>query len=245
MSTVSTTVTGTASSDTIKTSSGDDIINAGAGNDTVSSGAGNDTLDGGSGSDWVDGGAGNDFFTYIFEPATSVDTYIGGSGRDALQIRISKVDADRSNLSQQIAAFTRLVAAQATSGGNLAEGKPATFTFTFWNGATLTVSTIESAVVFITDSPATGTVTLQSAAEGLVAGLAVNLADPDGPITAWSYELQVKVGAGDWQTVVTTSDPASLVIPDDQALVDGLARVRVTTTCVAFQLHRIGSIGFG
>ena len=134
MSTVSTTLTGTSSSDTLKAGSGDDIINAGAGDDTVRAGAGNDTvdggtgndviygeagndtLDGGAGSDWVDGGAGNDFFIYAFESTASRDTYIGGSGRDALQIRISKVDADRSGLSQQIAAFTQLVAAQATSG---------------------------------------------------------------------------------------------------------------------------------
>ncbi len=229
MSTASTTVTGTSSSDTIKTSSGDDIINAGAGSDTVYAGAGDDTVDGGSGSDWVDAGAGNDLLIYTFESSATQDTYLGGSGTDLLQIRISQADAERSGLSQQIATFTQLVASLSTSSGNLSEGKPATFTFTFWNGATLTVSTIESAVVFITDSAATGTVTLQSAVEGQALALAVAVSDPDGPITA-VYELQVEDSSGQWLTLATANDPGGLAVPDDQSWVDARARVRMTTT---------------
>lgn len=126
--------------------SGDDTIAGGDGNDVIVSGKGDDTVDGGEGSDVVNAGQGDDTLIYTYVSSdVAKDIYIGGAGADTLLLYISQGDADASSLAEQIAAFS---AKLAQAGGTATP----TFTFTFANGSTLTISTIEQITLNYTNS---------------------------------------------------------------------------------------------
>ncbi|MDO3583416.1 calcium-binding protein [Ralstonia pseudosolanacearum] len=103
-----TTVTGTASDDTINGWQGDDVLVGGDGNDTLISNGGNDQLYGGAGNDSlrvndnatasVDGGDGNDI---ISADSGTTSTISAGNGDDTVQISAwamrTTVDAGNGN----------------------------------------------------------------------------------------------------------------------------------------------------
>ncbi|MET2465999.1 calcium-binding protein [Ralstonia sp. SM1864_UCD524_TZ4] len=103
-----TTVTGTASDDTINGWQGDDVLVGGDGNDTLISNGGNDQLYGGAGNDSlrvndnatasVDGGDGNDI---ISADSGTTSTISAGNGDDTMQISAwamrTTIDAGNGN----------------------------------------------------------------------------------------------------------------------------------------------------
>ena len=76
----STSVNGTAGTDTLAGASGDDTLNGNAGADLVSGGVGDDSLQGGDGNDTLTGGSGWDRLS----GGNDNDQLEGGSGRDTL-----------------------------------------------------------------------------------------------------------------------------------------------------------------
>jgi len=131
------TFTGDLSTGTTLTGgAGNDGLTGGAGNDVIKGGAGEDTLAMGSGgTDDIDGGAGND--TVTVTGLTTDDSIVGGDGVDTLSISAAiayddeavptaiddavnisgfEILRNTASITQDMAAFTGIVAAQSTVG---------------------------------------------------------------------------------------------------------------------------------
>lgn len=140
----SNTVNGTSGSDHLNGGSGADIINGLGGNDRINGGAGNDILDGGAGNDIVNGDAGDDLGVYVLsENAGSTDVYDGGSGRDTLQLVMTRAQWQTPAVQADIARFLTFLA-QVTNPVN-GQATNANFTFSFG----LTVSKFEALQIMV------------------------------------------------------------------------------------------------
>ena len=132
-------ITGTAANEHLNGGSGADIINGMGGNDRINAGSGDDIMDGGSGNDIVNGDAGDDLGIYVLsENIGSTDVYDGGSGRDTLQLVLTRAQWQSPAVQADIARFLTFLA-QVTNPVN-GQASNANFTFSFG----LTVSKFEA-----------------------------------------------------------------------------------------------------
>lgn len=138
------TITGTAGNDHLNGGAGADDLNGMGGSDRINGGSGNDILDGGAGADIVSGDAGDDLLVYgLGENAGSMDTYDGGSGRDTLQLVMTRAEWQSPAVQADIARYLAFLA-EVTHPVN---GQANNRNFTFASG--LTVSKIESLSVIV------------------------------------------------------------------------------------------------
>ncbi|HYC98185.1 VCBS domain-containing protein [Brevundimonas sp.] len=138
------TISGTAGADHLNGGAGADDIQGLGGNDRINGGSGNDVLDGGAGNDIVSGDAGDDLLVYgMGENAGSTDTYDGGSGRDTLQLTMTRAEWQSPAVQADIARYLAFLA-EVT---NPVNGQANNRNFTFSSG--LTVSKFESLTVIV------------------------------------------------------------------------------------------------
>ncbi|MFM9110655.1 MAG: cadherin-like domain-containing protein, partial [Prochlorococcaceae cyanobacterium] len=108
---------------------------------------------------------------------------------------------------------------------------PVELTYSVVDGAGAAVAaSLLVGVVALVDHPASGSLQLDGAAEegGSLTAVFADLIDPDGPIAAIAWQWQVLDG-GSWSALDgQTSD--SLLLPDDQSLVDRQVRLEATST---------------
>ncbi len=124
------TITGGNGNDTLNGGASSDVISGGAGNDRLTGGAGADLLDGGAGSDIVNGDSGDDTAVYVLgENAGARDTYDGGSGKDTLQLVMTRAEWLSPAVQADIAAYLAFLA-QVIHPVN-GEAKNTNFTFSF------------------------------------------------------------------------------------------------------------------
>ncbi|HEY0599813.1 VCBS domain-containing protein [Brevundimonas sp.] len=138
------TVSGTAGADHLNGGAGADDLNGMGGNDRINGGSGNDILDGGAGNDIVSGDSGDDLLVYgLGENAGSTDNYDGGSGRDTLQLTMTRAEWQSPAVQADIARYLAFLA-EVT---NPVNGQANNRNFTFSSG--LTVSKFESLSVIV------------------------------------------------------------------------------------------------
>ncbi|MGZ9098199.1 MAG: Ig-like domain-containing protein [Brevundimonas sp.] len=138
------TISGTAGADHLNGGAGADDLRGLGGNDRINGGSGNDILDGGAGNDIVSGDSGDDLLVYgMGENAGSTDTYDGGSGRDTLQLTMTRAEWQSPAVQADIARYLAFLA-EVT---NPVNGQANNRNFTFSSG--LTVSKFESLSVIV------------------------------------------------------------------------------------------------
>lgn len=140
----SNTITGTSASEHLNGGSGADIINGMGGNDRINAGSGNDIMDGGAGNDIVNGDAGDDLGIYVLsDNIGSTDVYDGGSGRDTLQLVLTREQWQSPAVQADIARFLVFLAEVTHPVNGQANNR--NFTFSFG----LTVSKFEALQVLV------------------------------------------------------------------------------------------------
>lgn len=138
------TISGTAGNDHLNGGAGADDLQGLGGNDRINGGSGADILDGGAGNDIVSGDSGDDLLIYgMGENAGSTDTYDGGSGRDTLQLTMTRAEWQSPAVQADIARYLAFLA-EVT---NPVNGQANNRNFTFSSG--LTVSKFESLSVIV------------------------------------------------------------------------------------------------
>ncbi|MDI6623291.1 MAG: Ig-like domain-containing protein [Brevundimonas sp.] len=138
------TISGTAGNDHLNGGAGADDLQGLGGNDRINGGSGADILDGGAGNDIVSGDSGDDLLIYdMGENAGSTDTYDGGSGRDTLQLEMTRAEWQSPEVQADIARYLAFLA-EVTHPVN---GQANNRNFTFSSG--LTVSKFESLSVIV------------------------------------------------------------------------------------------------
>ncbi|MDF2462199.1 MAG: hypothetical protein K0Q43_434 [Ramlibacter sp.] len=138
-------------SESTTSSAGGSIITGGAGNDGLLGTNGNDTMDGGGGSDALNAGAGNDTMIYLLGAnAGATDIYVGGSGVDTLSLQLTQSEWSDAGVRAQLSRYISFLSnVNLNSKGELGNGGANNFVFSFPNGATLVVQTIEKLAVSV------------------------------------------------------------------------------------------------
>lgn len=141
-------ISGTAGNDHLNGGAGADDLQGLGGNDRINGGSGNDILDGGAGNDIVSGDSGDDVLVYnLGENAGSTDVYDGGSGRDTLQLTMTRAEWQSPAVQADIARYLAFLA-EVTHPVN---GQANNRNFTFSTG--LTVSKFEALSVIVDGVP--------------------------------------------------------------------------------------------
>lgn len=122
------------------------------GNDRLIGGSGADILDGGAGSDFINAGAGDDILRYTLsenQKVVSQDNYIGGSGKDTLEVYLTGEEWATPSIQDQFRSYiNHLKAVTNSKTGEVSSGSARDFQFTFGD-STLKVQMIEHLKVMV------------------------------------------------------------------------------------------------